>query len=101
MIKRIVKLHIRQEEQETFKAFFLQSRSTILSFNCHHVECLQAIDEPNTFFTYSHWASVEALNEYRHSDEFAAIWKNTKALFGDRAEAWSTVDVISDDKKEN
>ena len=101
MIKLIVKLHIRLEEQETFKVFFLQSRSTILSFDCHHVECLQAMDDPNTFFTYSQWASVEALNEYRNSDEFATIWKKTKALFGDRAEAWSTEEVISVDNKEN
>lgn len=100
MIKRIVKLHIRLEEQEVFKKFFLQSRSTILLFDCHHVECLQSIEDPATFFTYSHWESVEALNEYRHSDEFAAIWKNTKALFGGRAEAWSTEEVISVDNTE-
>lgn len=97
MIKRIVKLHIRQEEQETFRGFFLKSKSIILSFDCHHVECLQSIDDPKIFFTYSHWKSVKALDEYRHSDEFAAIWKNTKALFGDRAEAWSTEEVVSKD----
>ena len=33
MIKRIVKLRIRLEEQETFKALFLQSKSTIQSFD--------------------------------------------------------------------
>ncbi len=95
MIKRIVKLHIKPEEQETFKDLFLKSKSIILTFDCYHVECLQAIDEPSTFFTYSHWKSVEALNTYRHSDEFDNIWKNTKALFGDRAKAWSTQEVVS------
>ena len=95
MIKRIVKLSIRHEEQEVFKALFLQSKSIILTFNCHHVECLQVIDDPTIFFTYSHWKSVEALDEYRLSDEFAVIWKRTKALFGDRAEAWSTEEVVS------
>lgn len=94
MIKRIVKLSIQVEEVDTFKAFFLQSKSTILSFNCHYVECLQAVDDPSLFFTYSHWESIDALNEYRHSEEFAQIWKNTKALFGDRAEAWSTQEVM-------
>ncbi len=101
MIKRIVKLHIRPDEQETFKELFLKSKSIILSFDCHHVECLQAIEDPFIFFTYSHWKSVEALNEYRHSQKFAAIWKNTKALFGDRAEAWSTEEVTPIDNKEN
>lgn len=95
MIKRIVKLSIRLEEQESFKKLFLQSKSIILSFDCHHVECLQAIDDPSIFFTYSHWKSVESLDEYRHSKEFETIWKETKALFGDRAEAWSTEEVIS------
>ena len=99
MIKRIVKLRIRLEEQETFKALFLQSKSIIQSFDCYHVECLQAIDNPYIFFTYRHWASVAALNEYRNSDEFATIWKKTKALFGDRAEAWSTEEVITRDNK--
>lgn len=94
MIKRIVKLKIKVEEVDTFRSLFLQSKATILSFDCYHVECLQAIDDDTTFFTYSHWQSVEALNEYRHSEEFAVIWKNTKALFGDRAQAWSTKEVM-------
>lgn len=95
MIKRIVKLHIRPEEQDTFKELFLRSKSVIQSFDCHYVECLQAIDTPEVFFTYSHWPSVEALNVYRHSDEFESIWTQTKAIFGGRAEAWSTSEVIT------
>lgn len=93
MIKRIVKLHIRKEEQQTFRDLFLKIKSIITTFDCSHVECLQAINDPNLFFTYSHWESEEALNRYRQSSEFAAIWKETKALFGDRAEAWSTIEV--------
>ena len=100
MIKRIVKLRIKIEEQESFKSLFLESKSIILSFDCYHVECLQDINDPTTFFTYSHWKSVEALDMYRHSKEFATIWKSTKALFGDRAEAWSTEEVISTDNKQ-
>jgi len=94
MIKRIVKLHIRPEEVNSFRDLFIQSKSTILSFDCHHVECLQSVDDPSIFFTYSHWKSVEALNEYRHSEEFAEIWKSTKVLFGERAMAWSTVEIL-------
>ena len=100
MIKRIVKLKIKPEEQEVFKSLFLKSKAIILSFDCRHVECLQSLDEPSTFFTYSHWDSVDALNEYRNSDDFALIWKNTKALFADRAQAWSTVEVDSIDNLE-
>jgi len=93
MIKRIVKLQIRPEEVDIFKSLFKQSKLIILSFDCYHVECLQSIDDPSIFFTYSHWQSVDSLNVYRHSHEFAQIWKNTKALFGDRAQAWSTREV--------
>lgn len=93
MIKRIVKLTIKEEKIDAFKALFLGSKSTILSFNCSYVECLQAEDAPNTFFTYSHWDSVAELNKYRHSDEFADIWTSTKVLFAAKAEAWSTQEI--------
>lgn len=96
MIKRIVKLTIRAEEVDAFAAIFRQSRETILSMpGCHHVECLQSVDDPRVFFTYSHWYDVDSLNAYRHTDVFADIWKRTKALFDQKAEAWSTNDVTS------
>ena len=94
MIKRIVKLEIRKEEVNTFKNLFLGSKHIILSFDgCYHVECLEAIEPEGTFFTYSRWESVAALDNYRHSEAFAKIWTNTKELFGDRASAWSTHEV--------
>ena len=93
MIKRIVKLTIKEEEIDTFKALFLASKSTILSFNCSFLECLQAKDNPSIFFTYSHWETIDALNRYRHSVEFEKIWKSTKVLFAAKAEAWSTQEV--------
>lgn len=97
MIKRIVKLTIRLEEVESFREIFQTSKETILSMpGCHHVECLQSVDDPRLFFTYSHWDSVADLNNYRHTDKFADIWKRTKALFDDRPEAWSTEEVDGD-----
>ena len=96
MIKRVVKLTIKNEEIDTFKALFLESKSIILSFDCSYVECLQSQHNPCIFFTYSHWKSEEALDEYRHSGQFASIWKSTKALFEAKAEAWSTQEVTKD-----
>jgi len=93
MIKRIVKLTIKENDINTFKALFLASKPTILSFNCTYVECLQSEDDPAIFFTYSHWDSVASLNEYRHSDEFTEIWKSTKMLFAEKAKAWSTQEI--------
>lgn len=90
MINRIVKLTIKEEEIDTFKALFLESKSIIMSFNCSYVECLQNKDDPSIFFTYSHWESIDALNQYRYSEDFAGIWEKTKVLFAAKAEAWST-----------
>lgn len=96
MIKRIVKLTIKEDEIQTFKALFSESKSTILSFKCLYVECLQVQSDPSIFFTYSHWESEDALNEYRYSDEFASIWSKTKVLFAAKAEAWSTQELAKD-----
>lgn len=93
MIKRIVKLTVLPEEIENFKDFFINTKATILSFGCRHVECLQSTIAPQIFFTYSHWDSEEALDNYRQSKAFAMIWKHTKSVLAERAEAWSTIDV--------
>lgn len=93
MIKRIVKLTVLPNEIENFKSFFIKSKPIILSFGCHHVECLQSTVDSQIFFTYSHWDSEEALDIYRHSEAFAIIWKKTKSSLSERAEAWSTLDV--------
>lgn len=97
MIKRIVKLYIRIDQVENFIELFNQNKKTIRSFDgCFHAECLQSVDDPCVFFTYSHWQSVDHLNKYRHSEIFRKIWKQTKALFGDKPIAWSTKEVSTE-----
>ena len=61
---------------------------------CHHLELWRGVDRANVLFTYSYWENEAALNGYRHSDLFKSVWKNTKAKFEERAEAWS-VEVVS------
>lgn len=96
MIKRIVKLVFKEGEVENFKKIFSESKSKIRGFEgCHHVELLQARDEPYIFFTLSIWENEEALNRYRHSELFQSTWKKTKALFNDKPLAWS-VDKIAE-----
>ena len=70
----------------TFREFEDRIRG---SEGCTHLELWNDIKDPNVFFTYSHWEAEEFLNAYRHSETFGQVWPKTKALFSDKAEAWS------------
>lgn len=88
---RLVKMTFRPEETEAFEALFEEVRNRIRSFpGCKHVELLRDIDRSNIYFTRSEWDNPESLELYRKSELFADTWKRTKALFMDKAEAWST-----------
>lgn len=90
MIKRIVKMHFRADEVETFKALFNEHKSAIRSQpGCIYLELLQGADDPSVFFTYSFWERKEDLQNYRHSETFATVWPRTKALFAEKPQAWS------------
>lgn len=90
MIKRIVKLSIREEEVATYIKHFNAHKQKIRAFKgCGHMEMWRSIQEENVFFTYSIWESEAALNNYRHSDLFKGIWSNVKPLFKEKAAAWS------------
>ncbi len=80
----------KEEEISAFKANFEAKKDKIKAFpGCHHVELLQAKDDPKIFFTFSVWDGEDALDAYRHSDLFKGIWKVTKQMFDGRPEAWS------------
>ena len=90
MLKRIVKMTFREASVPEFLALFEEVKSTIRAREgCHHLELWQDKKAKNILFTFSIWENEEALNAYRHSDFFGKTWKRTKALFADRAEAWS------------
>jgi hypothetical protein len=57
---------------------------------CHKVYVLRDVNKPNVFFTYSFWDSENYLENYRHSELFRDVWSETKKMFSERAEAWST-----------
>ncbi len=94
MLLRIVKMTFRHEEIanfiELFKARKHQIRATA---GCLHVELLQDQLHQNIFFTWSHWANAEALENYRNSAFFAETWQLTKYFFAVSAEAWSVSKV--------
>jgi heme-degrading monooxygenase HmoA len=50
---------------------------------------LRFTDDPRVLFTLSIWENPEALEAYRRSELFQNTWAKTKALFAEKAEAWS------------
>jgi heme-degrading monooxygenase HmoA len=97
MIKRIVKMTFREEAVQTFVTdVFEQSKVHIRSFEgCRHMELLQHKSRTNILFTLSIWENEDALNAYRASALFADTWAKTKALFAEKAEAW-TLELIDE-----
>jgi len=85
----------REEAIKTFvEKVFEQSKAQIRGFEgCQHMELLRNKTRPNVLFTLSMWDDEAALEAYRASALFADTWAKTKALFAEKAEAW-TVEVI-------
>lgn len=89
-IIRIVKMTFREEGTAAFVNLFEERKNTIRSFKgCEHVELWRYEKNPNVFFTYSIWENEEYLDHYRFSDFFKDTWSITRALFADKAEAWT------------
>lgn len=98
MIKRIVKLTFREGEVDNFlKNVFEPSKNLIRTFpGCQNMELLRQDGRENVLFTLSIWESGEDLENYRKSELFRATWEKTKALFAQKAEAWS-LEVLDED----
>lgn len=94
-IKRIVKMTFRPDGVDHFmRVVFEQSKARIRAFpGCRHMELLRQVGQPNVLFTLSIWEGEEDLAAYRQSDFFKDTWAKTKALFAEKAEAW-TVEVL-------
>ncbi len=90
MIVRVVKMHFKPENISAFQSLFAERKERIRGFaGCTHLELWQDVNEPGIFFTYSHWNLASDLEAYRHSNLFNETWKLTKALFAEKAQAWS------------
>ena len=90
MIIRIVKMVFREEEVAAFQRLFEERKALIRNFEgCTHLELWQDKAHPQTFFTYSWWASEAHLNAYRASHFFDDTWSLTKQKFAARPEAWT------------
>lgn len=90
MIVRIVKMVFLPDQVQSFVQLFDERKERIRNFKgCHHLELWKESGKENIFFTYSHWENEQALDHYRFSEFFKETWGLTKALFAQKAEAWS------------
>lgn len=87
---RVVRMKFRPGEVANFRALFSSRKATIAAFDgCLHLELWQDAGDENIFCTYSRWESEAHLNRYRFSPFFKETWGRTRALFAEKAEAWS------------
>jgi quinol monooxygenase YgiN len=94
VIVRIVRMQFRPGEDEAFLAIFNASKHLIRQREgCQHLALYTEAGLPEVFFTYSVWDTTEHLDAYRNSELFRTTWAKTKALFADRARAWSMEEV--------
>ena len=91
MLIRIVRMVFKPEFVSTFRDLFENKSQYIRSFaGCEKLELWSDEKFNNVFYTHSHWQSSEHLEQYRKSDLFRGVWKETKIGFADRPQAWST-----------
>jgi len=87
-------MQFRKGESEAFLDIFNASKHLIRQRDgCQHLRLYSEAGLPEVFFTYSVWTSVAHLDAYRNSELFRTTWTKTKALFADKAEAWSVEEV--------
>ena len=103
MINRIVKMTFDEGNASKFEALFDKIKEKVRHQpGCHHLELWRDINTPNTYFTFSRWDGQQDLDRYRGTELFGGIWKETKALFADRAAAWSVEQIlVVDPQKDN
>ena len=87
-------MHFRPDEVDTFLKIYRESRPFIVEMRgCQGVSLHRQAGKPEVMFTISRWDSEEDLNHYRNSDFFKQTWMKTKALFENRADAWSLEEI--------
>ncbi len=86
-------MQFSEDQRLNFVSLFNERKEKIEGQEgCHSVRLFNDIKNNNVFFTYSIWDSENHLNNYRHSEFFKETWNKTKAMFEDRAQAWSVVE---------
>lgn len=95
MLIRTVRMTFKHDEVENFLKLFEASKDKIRNFEgCSHLELLKDYNTPNILSTYSIWDDEAALDAYRNSKLFAGVWRETKAKFDAKPNAFSSIKFI-------
>ena len=90
MVVRIVKMHFKPQEIESFLKIFNENKEAIRGFpGCSYMDLMRDTQSPNTLVTISHWQHTDDLEKYRHSPLFNSVWNRVKKLFSGRPEAFT------------
>ena len=83
-------MYFKPEKAEEFLVLFNHYKKDIRSAKgCTHLELLHNKSEIASFSTYSLWENRSDLEDYRSSELFKEVWKQTKKCFSKKAEAFS------------
>ena len=99
MLIRIVRMHFAPEAVPIFlrDIWAVHKASIAAQPGCLSVALKADATDATVYYTLSHWASQAALDAYRQSTLFAQVWPATKALFAQKAQAYSLLDVGQED----
>ena len=87
---RIVVMTFQNGKGDEFRAHFEGWKHRIAGFpGCTSLRLVQDMADPDRYMTISSWDSPEDLENYRNSELFAGVWPVVKALFRQKAQAWS------------
>jgi quinol monooxygenase YgiN len=90
MITRIVRMEFDPAKVQDFLAVFEGSKHLIRNFpGVQRLELHRDASQHNVYYTVSEWSGEEALEAYRTSELFAAVWAQTKVLFAGKPMAFS------------
>lgn len=92
---RIVKMTFSEHKTEDFLKLFDATKDLIRNQpGCKSLKLIRNLNQPNVFFTISIWEDEKSLENYRNSEVFKTVWTQTKRLFADKPEAWSTEEIF-------
>ncbi len=87
-------MHFQPESVPEFLELFDAVKHKIRHFSgCMELKLMQEDGTPQVLFTYSIWESQAHLEAYRNSPFFADTWRKTKALFAEKAQAYSMIEL--------
>lgn len=90
MLVRIVVMTFEEDKVNEFLTLFDRCAQYIRNQKgCTKLELHRDVHLPNRFYTYSIWNSEQDLENYRNSELFNTVWKQTKILFKEKPLAYS------------